>query len=102
MLTKRNGPVPIGFRPKLLSEPRGTMPIAGRAIDQRNEAYASRKWNTTVKSSGASIDSTRLNDPPRFTVFTAPERMESNVNFTSADVNGRPSWNFTPWRRWKI
>ena len=27
----------------------------------------------------------------RLGVFTAPERMESNVNFTSAEVSGRPS-----------
>ena len=32
--------------------------------------------------------------------LTAMRRL--NATSTAAEVNGVPSWNFTPWRRWNV
>jgi hypothetical protein len=59
--------------------------------------------NCTVYLSAAAISLTALNRMLRGTLI--PEgglMMRSNVALTSSAVSSAPSWNCTPWRRWKV
>src|ERR1700748_70964 len=61
------------------------------------------RWTTAVMSSGVSIELTGAHSDWR--IETTPgggARMRSMLAFTSAEVNGLPSWNFTPGRSLKV
>ncbi len=71
-------------------------PYIEEATSSIGAAYL--RLNTTVRSSGVvmSFKGNQMNEaPPRF--FAA-----STDCFTAAAFIGSPSWNVTPWRRWKV
>lgn len=54
----------------------------------------SRVWSSTA--------ATPAMEATRATMLDPGLRMRFSENTTSAAVNGVPSWNFTPRRRWKV
>ena len=77
-------------RDKFVAAPAGTIPIAGRDMVHKNDAYGSFKRKITVRTSGASI-SAIMRNAPRFAEWFAAFKIKSNVAFTSAAVTTLPS-----------
>ena len=115
--TKRNGPVPTGCLKKSSPYFRAAVGLTidgeahGEVREERRVAALER--STTVESSTAAMpcrmssidtDCQYGYGPP--TPWTACggflSRWRSSENTTAAALNGVPSWNFTPWRRWNV
>src|SRR5574337_353536 len=59
------------------------------------------RWIATVSGLTASMLFIDLNPAPIGTL-TLPLIRRSRLKATASALNGVPSWNFTPWRSWKV
>src|SRR5574337_1771841 len=91
----------VGVLPSLVAEAgEKTAAIVADRFGSRNGSGFFR-WLTTVFGLTASMLFIALKPAPIGTL-TLPLIRRSRLNTTASALNGVPSWNLTPWRRWKV